>query len=68
MQSVDHLRIKAGGQLDSHTSREEHEIKISQISLSVPWDLVFLNYGSKNWVRGPSGASRRFEETHGDFK
>jgi hypothetical protein len=68
LKSVYHLRIKARGQLDTHASREEHEIKISQVWLSVPWHLVLLHDGGEDWIRGAGGLEYRFKEAHVEFK
>lgn len=62
------MRIKARGQLDTHASREEHEIKISQVWLSVPWHLVLLYDSGEDGIRGARRLEHRFKEAHVKFK
>jgi hypothetical protein len=50
LNSVDHLRVEARRDLNSHACRKEQQIQIAQIRLLVPWHLVMLNSMGEHWV------------------
>ena len=50
LEGVDQLRIEARGQFDSHASREQHEVQVSQVRFLVPGNLILLDHASEDRV------------------
>jgi hypothetical protein len=60
LETIDHLRIEARGDLDSHASRIEQKVQQTKVSLPPPFHLIFLNNSCQDWI----SLMAEVDETH----
>jgi hypothetical protein len=64
LERADKLRVKTGGNFDTHAANKQVEVHGPQVGLLVPWHFVLLHHARDDGVGATAGV-RCLEDAHG---